>query len=106
MELADVSNEIVEFVEEVCGLYFRSVLLPSPGIKIPQHRHPYPHATYCGSGSAIMYVDGINCGVVHAGEAAEVKANLSHEFESLEPNTRLTCIHDTRSAALIKEMGT
>lgn len=95
-------NEIVEFADEVAGLYFRSVLLPI-GVKIPQHRHPYDHATYCGSGSAVMYVDGKRTRLVEAGQAVEIKANSFHEFESLENNTRLTCVHDTKSAESIKE---
>lgn len=95
-------NEIVEFVDEVAGLYFRSVLLPL-GVKIPQHLHPYDHATYCGYGSAMMYVDGKRTRLVEAGQAVEIKANHKHEFESLEENTRLTCIHYTKSAEFIKE---
>lgn len=96
-------SELVEFIDEVAGIYFRSVLLPEAGIKVPQHQHPYDHATYCGSGSALMYVDGKRVKLVEAGQAVEIKANHLHEFESVEPNTRLTCVHDTRSAAFIKE---
>lgn len=95
--------ELVEFVDEVCGLYFRSILIRNAGTRVPQHVHPYDHATYCGSGSAMMYVEGVPIRTVSAGEAVEVKANKQHAFEALEPNTRLTCVHDARSALAAKE---
>ena len=101
----ELRPEIVEYIEEVAGLYFRSILLPDVGLRVPQHVHPYDHATYCGNGSARIYVEGKETGVIVAGQATEVKANLKHEFEALEPNTRLTCIHDTRSAEFIKKAG-
>jgi quercetin dioxygenase-like cupin family protein len=99
------TEPLVEYVEEVGGLYFRSLLLPQAGMRIPQHLHPYDHVTYCGSGSAIVFADGKAIDVIAAGRAVEVRANIAHEFESIEENTRLTCIHDTRSAQFIKESG-
>lgn len=96
---------IVQFVDEIAGIYFRSILIPEAGEKIEQHVHPYDHATYCGSGRARLYVNGIFQCDVEAGQAIEVKANLHHQFEALEPNTRLTCVHNTQSAAFIKESG-
>lgn len=98
-------KEIVEFVDEVAGLYFRSLLLPEIGLNVPQHIHPYDHATYCGNGSAAIYVDGKRTGTLQAGHAILVQAGKKHWFESLEPNTRLTCVHDTRSAEFIKKSG-
>lgn len=94
---------VVEFVDEVAGIYFRSVLIKKEGTRIEQHVHPYDHATYCGQGSALMIVEGEIQGVVMAGQAVEIKAGLKHEFESLEENTRLTCVHDARSAESAKE---
>jgi len=98
-------SEIVEFVEEVAGLYFRSILLPRSGIRVPQHVHDYDHATYIGSGAARMYVDGAPAGDFPAGHAASVRAGHQHEFEALEPNTRLVCIHDVASAESLKQRG-
>lgn len=93
---------MTEFIDEVAGLYFRSVVLMA-GMRVPQHVHPYDHATLCGCGSAVLYVDGEDRGVVKAGEAILIEANKQHEFEALEDYTRLTCVHDPRSAEAAKE---
>lgn len=103
--MAAVSDEVVEFVEVVCGTYFRSVLLPKAGMRIGQHVHDHDHATYCGSGRAQLIVDGITQGEVCAGHAAAVLAGKRHEFIALEDNTRLTCVHDAASAESIKAKG-
>lgn len=86
-------SEFVEFVDEVCGLYFRSVLLTNAGDVVTQHTHDYDHATYIGSGSVKLYVDGIEQADYLAGRAVKVEANKKHHFVALEPNTRLTCVH-------------
>ncbi|MFA7279604.1 MAG: hypothetical protein WC100_05875 [Sterolibacterium sp.] len=96
---------VLEFIEEVAGFYFRSILLPESGMAITQHVHDYDHATLVGSGKAALYADGEHIGDFSAGEACEVKANTNHLFVSLEPNTRLTCIHSVESANSIKEKG-
>lgn len=101
-----MNEEIVEFIEEVGGLYFRSIYLPSAGQRVAQHVHDYDHVTYCGAGRAMLRTDGIEIDVLEAGHALEVKAGHIHEFEALEDGTRLTCIHNLESAALIKERGT
>ena len=96
---------IVEFIDEVGPFYFRSILISNVGERIPQHVHDYDHATLCGSGRARMYMDGVEICILDAGQAVEIKAFHKHEFESLEPNTRLTCVHDPRSAESIKGKG-
>jgi quercetin dioxygenase-like cupin family protein len=97
--------ETVEFVEEVAGIYIRSVLLQEANLKIDQHVHDYDHATLVCAGSVRLYVDGVPHGVFKGGEAVCIKAGKKHEFVSLEPNTRLACIHDVASAMSIKERG-
>lgn len=103
--MAAVTDEVVEFIEEVCGIYFRSVLLAKAGMRIGQHVHDHDHATYCGSGRARMVVDGVTQGEVCAGRAVPVLAGKRHEFIALEDNTRLTCVHDVASAESIKAKG-
>lgn len=98
-------NEIVEFVEEVAGIYFRSVLLPDAGTFIPQHMHDYDHATYVASGSVRLFVNNQEKAIYKAGSAVLIQANKQHSFLSLEPNTRLACIHDAESADSIKVKG-
>lgn len=94
----------VEFVDEVEDLYFRSVLLQKNDF-VTQHVHPYSHATYCGSGAARLWVDGIWERDVVAGQAVGIKAGKKHAFLALEDDTRITCVHDTTSAGYIKEKG-
>ena len=96
---------VVEFADEVGGVYFRSVLIKKAGARIPQHIHDYDHATYCGRGSAAMLVDGIHTRDVKEGEAVLVVAGKEHAFQALEDNTRLTCMHDAASALSMKQKG-
>lgn len=103
--MAAVDGEIVEFIDEVCGIYFRSVLLAKAGQRIAQHTHDHDHATYCGSGRARMIVDGKVWIDVDAGSAVPVMAGKQHEFIALEDGTRLTCVHDAASAESIKQKG-
>jgi quercetin dioxygenase-like cupin family protein len=97
-------SEIVEFVDEVCGIYFRSILI-NKGVRIPQHVHDYSHATLVGSGKAALYVGGVLAGIYEAGKAVPILANQLHEFEALEDSTRLTCVHSVESALSIKRKG-
>lgn len=95
---------IVESIDEVAGLYFRSIVI-SKGTKVPQHVHDYDHATLVGSGKAALYVGGVLSGIFEAGRAVPITAGQVHEFEALEDNTRLTCVHDVESAMSIKNRG-
>lgn len=95
----------VERIEEVCGLYFRSVLIPKAGMVADQHTHDHDHATFVGSGKARAFADGQLLGVYDAGSAIEIKAGVSHRFEALEDNTRLACVHDIASAESVKAKG-
>lgn len=97
--------ELVEYIEEVNGLYFRSIVLPKRGMRVPQHAHDHSHATYVGQGAAALYAGGVLVGVYAAGRAVPVTAGQVHEFEALEDNTRLACVHDVASALSIKERG-
>ena len=92
----------VERIEEVAGLYFRSVLLPTAGMLIDQHIHDHDHATYVGNGKARAWSDGKLLGDFSAGSAVEIKAGLYHQFQALEDQTRLTCVHDIASAESVK----
>jgi quercetin dioxygenase-like cupin family protein len=98
-------SEIVEYIEEVNGLYFRSIVLPKKGMRVPQHAHDHSHATYVGQGKAALYVGEVLVGIYEAGRAVPVAAQRVHEFEALEDNTRLACVHDVASAMSIKEKG-
>jgi quercetin dioxygenase-like cupin family protein len=97
--------KIVEFVEELAGIYFRSIFLPFKGTTIPQHTHDEDHATYVGQGSARLYVDGLLEGDIEAGHAVLIKAGKRHVFEALEDDTRLTCVWSLEAAMRLKDKG-
>lgn len=103
--MSKADNAVVEYVGDVCGLYFRSILLPNVGDRAWQHVHDHDHATYIGNGSARLIIDGEPRGVYLAGQAVAVLAGHHHEFVALEENTRLTCVHDVASDASLKEKG-
>lgn len=98
-----IKDQPTENIQLIGGIYFRSVLLKDEGTVIPQHSHKYDHATYVGNGSVRLWVNSKWKADFKAGEAIEIKAGQKHLFMSLEPNTRLTCVHDLNSAALIEE---
>lgn len=103
--MIEETMETVEFVEEKGGIYFRSILLAKAGMRVPQHQHDVRHATYCGSGSALFYVDGELVQTVLAGHAVEIEPEKAHLFEALEDNTRLTCVFDAEATQLLKAKG-
>ncbi len=91
---------------EFCGkYYFRSSPILKKGDRIPQHKHDVPHPTFCCSGSADFYVDGLKAGTVTAGHAVEIEAGHLHAFVALEDNTRLTCIFNADEALRLREKG-
>jgi len=96
------NEPLTEFCDECCGIYFRSVLLPVPHTRIPQHVHVHDHATLVASGRARVFVNGRCLGDFPAGHAVPVMAGQEHEFESLEADTRLVCVHNVESATAIK----
>lgn len=99
-----VAEPVVETIQaDVAGLYFRSVLLVDADTIIPQHVHAYDHATFVGSGSVRLWVNGEFAGDFHAGTAIPIVAHQQHIFCSLEPMTRLCCVHHTESAILAQQ---
>lgn len=95
----------VEFIEEVCGIYFRSVLLKARGHTVPQHEHDHDHATFVGAGAVRVWADGRHVGDYEAGRAIPVRAGVKHAFQALKDHTRLACVHDVASAEAIKSKG-
>ena len=51
-----MSEATIEFIDEVCGIYFRSILLKNRGDEVTQHKHDYDHATFVGSGAVVAFV--------------------------------------------------
>lgn len=73
------------------GIYARSVLL-SKNTKIPQHTHDHDHATFVGSGKALLYVDGECVRECVAGDLVPIKGGHAHEFLVIEDGTLLVCL--------------
>jgi hypothetical protein len=97
--LRQLREPVVESImTDVAGLYFRSYLLPEVGTIIPQHVHDYDHATLVCAGSVDVNIDGVYAGQYQAGQAIEIQAGKQHVFQSVEPMTRLCCVHQTESA--------
>lgn len=94
-----MNGQPVERIEEVGGIYFRSILLEAPGDRVPQHKHDHDHATLVASGAALAWSDGKFLGDFYAPAAIEIKAGAEHLFEALEPNTRLVCVHSVHNMA-------
>ena len=89
-----MNTEVIpEFVDEVCDIYFRSFVLKTKGASTGQHAHDHNHATYIGNGSVRATQDGELLGEFQAGQAIPILAGKEHNFEALEDNTRLTCVH-------------
>lgn len=86
-------DQPVEYIEEVAGLYFRSILLEDTGSRVPQHKHDHDHATLVASGTALAWADGKYLGAFKAPQAIAIRADVEHIFEAQEPNTRLVCVH-------------
>lgn len=100
-----ISNQPPEFVDEVAGVYFRSIMLAEAGQAVEQHVHDYDHATLVCCGRARMWIDNVYAGEVEPGRPVEIKAGQRHMFQALEANTRLVCVHNAESALAIKERG-
>jgi hypothetical protein len=103
--VAPLERQPVQFVDEVCGIYFRSIILERAGQCVPQHVHDHDHATFVGSGKARVWIDGEWDGDYTAGHAIAIKADKKHVFQALEDNTLLACVHDVASAESVKRKG-
>ncbi len=104
-EFNALKQQPVERINEACGIYTRTILLERAGTYIPQHAHDHDHATLVCNGKARAWVDGACVGDFIAGDLVPIEANRKHVFMSLEPMTRLACIHDIESAESVKAKG-
>lgn len=101
-----MSEGTIEFIDEVCGIYFRSILLKNRGDEVTQHKHDYDHATFVGSGAVVAFVGEDKClGEFWGGQAIPIKAGHEHRFVAIVHDTRLACVHSVESANAIKEKG-
>jgi quercetin dioxygenase-like cupin family protein len=99
------TGNTVEYIEEVCGIYFRAIRFPRTGDRIPQHAHDHDHASLVCNGSVMVWVNGDCIGYFAAPKAIPIKAGAVHEFEAQEDNTLVSCVHDVASAESIRRKG-
>lgn len=84
----------VEYIEDVCGIYFRGICLANALEAVPQHQHDHDHATLVASGAVRVWVENEYLGDFASPKAIEIKAGKAHIFQALEPMTRLYCVHN------------
>lgn len=83
-----------EYIEEVCGVYFRGYCLEKRGTPFHQHSHDYEHATLIATGALRVWVDGEHIGDFVAPKAIKIEAKKMHKFQALADGTRFYCIHN------------
>lgn len=89
-----LGDQPVEYIEEVGGIYFRAILLQNIGDAVPQHTHDYAHVTLIAAGKVRLWIEGAWVADIEAFKAIEIEAHRQHVFQALEPNTRLSCVHN------------
>lgn len=88
------SEQAVEYIDDVCGLYFRAICLENAGDAVPQHAHDHDHVTLIASGKARLWIEGVWVEDIHSFKVIEIEAGRKHVFQALEPMTRLVCVHN------------
>jgi quercetin dioxygenase-like cupin family protein len=103
LRIVDEHPEIVEGIHEIDGVYFRIYSVEKPFVLLPQHAHDHTHATIICSGSVRLWRSVELVGDFHAGDVVEIKAGEKHHFQTLQPRTRIACVHSIESAQSIKD---
>lgn len=83
-----------EYIDDVCGTYFRGYCLEISGTYFKQHSHDYDHATLIATGGLNVWVDGKYLGEFKAPKAISIKAGALHCFRSTADNTWFYCVHN------------
>lgn len=97
------SEQPVECLMEAGGFFFKTYRLPFVDMFVPQHVHTYDHATLVLAGKIRGWRNGEWIGDKVRGQAFEIKAGDAHHFQSLEPDSMLTCVHSVAEALKNKE---
>lgn len=83
-----------EYIDDVCGTYFRGYCLEEAGTYFKQHSHDYSHATLIATGGIRVWVEDKFIGDFYAPKAVEIEAGKKHTFQSLRPQTWFYCVHN------------
>lgn len=82
-------------IQIVDNVFVKLICLNKSGDKVEGHVHTFDHITLLSTGKVVMRAKGNE--VVHiAPKLLVTPKGVSHEFEALEDNTVLSCIHAIR----------
>lgn len=77
------------------GITIDRTHFPSAGMDVPQHVHAYDHVSLLAAGSARVWADGIEIGILRAPDGLMIRAGVAHQFDILEDGTIIDCVHYT-----------
>lgn len=75
------------------NVFLKLMILSEAGMIVPQHSHTYDHTSLLLQGSVEILIDGVSRGVYKAPAPLSIQAGIKHSFVSLEPDTRVLCVH-------------
>ena len=75
------------------GAFVKTFVLPLAGSMVPQHAHGTAHLTAIVRGSIRVWVNGVLDRDYAAPEGVVIPAQVFHNFQTLEADTLLMCIH-------------
>jgi hypothetical protein len=78
----------------VDGIFVKVIDVPDAWTLIPQHSHAHDHVSLIATGAVQVYVGRSAPFEAIAPCALTIVAGVKHSFLSLEPNTRICCIHN------------
>lgn len=76
------------------GVFAKSMVIRRKGDQVPQHSHPFAHASVVVKGSIRAWQDGQFLGEFFAMDSLRIPAHTKHVFEALEDGTIMVCVHD------------
>lgn len=79
---------------EANGVAIKQLAVNGKGTKVFQHSHEYDHISLVSVGSIEVWINGEQQESVVAPDAITIKANVEHEFVTLEEKTVIYCVHN------------
>jgi quercetin dioxygenase-like cupin family protein len=86
-------NQEADFFE-ANGVAIKQLAIKDKGTVVFQHKHEYDHVSLISVGGIQVWINGARQDDVTAPDALTIKANVEHEFVTIEDNTVLYCIHN------------
>ena len=83
------------------GMFIKQIALPKAGMIVPQHVHAWDHSTLLARGRIVVWCEGKEPRYYEAPAIVEILAGVGHEFQVLEDNTLLYCLHNLHGAEAV-----